>query len=355
MTFSEADGGGGRARNGFHPRAKLIWRCAELLNSSALNLSDDESTRDDRVAAPCRRGLPWRQPSPHPCSTSIHHLCALSLPAGARSEAAGCELQAHGPLAPNDPRAEEIELTPLPTTTPSGPHDQPSSAATPAPATTPASSSLHSPSAAPFYPSAGRGKALRWADGSPTSEGSAASYRDVLLRASPPRVPALTPTPAPAPSPTPAPPARSVHDRLGPHVRPGHRPARCRGRTELVHGLPVRLEGAGYRRPGRPLARRVEDEGPGRCRSYGVFHQRRHARHHRARHGSSSPRTPDPPDCDNDGFTTVVGKRSRRRRRQRLTQYGGKARSPPVEDSAPRRRPEQEGRCLNCLSANHLL
>lgn len=83
---------------------------------------------------------------------------------------------------------------------PSGPHDQPSPAATPVAATTAAPISALtsgrpriSLSAVPFYPSGGRGKELRWADVSPASVGSpcrtAVSYRDVLLRASPPPVP----------------------------------------------------------------------------------------------------------------------------------------------------------------------
>nr|CAB3462882.1 unnamed protein product [Digitaria exilis] len=101
-----------------------------------------------------------------------------------------------------------------------GPHDHPSSAATPASATTP----RLSPSAAPFLPSVGRGKAQRWADGSPASVASSSpgassppdSYRAALLRPSAP-APAPVRDPPPVPAPTPAP----VRDPALPRPRPG--------------------------------------------------------------------------------------------------------------------------------------
>ncbi|KAF8652082.1 hypothetical protein HU200_063028 [Digitaria exilis] len=85
---------------------------------------------------------------------------------------------------------------------PAGPHDHPSPAATPTTVTSPAPHpfSKLSPAAPPFHPTAGCGKELRWADGSPTSASSSAvapSYHDVLLRPSPPREPAPAPPPAP--------------------------------------------------------------------------------------------------------------------------------------------------------------
>lgn len=127
--------------------------------------------------------------------------------------------------------------------------------------------------ATPFYPSGGRGKALCWADGSPASEDSPghaiASYRDVLLRVSPvrdlvqasPPAPTCTRTSTRAQPQAPAP-HRSVHDRLSPREEPcGRRPARCRGRTELILGLPLGCQEFGPRRRDSRL-NRVAHERP---------------------------------------------------------------------------------------------
>ncbi|KAF8669927.1 hypothetical protein HU200_051109 [Digitaria exilis] len=80
-----------------------------------------------------------------------------------------------------------------------GPHDHYSMAAIAEPASTP--DRRLSPAAPPFFPSVGRGKALRWADGSPASE---ASYREALRHPPSPRAPAppTPPTPRPALLPT---------------------------------------------------------------------------------------------------------------------------------------------------------
>lgn len=194
-------------------------------------------------------GEPRQEPRPSPASPpAAGHLA----PPTTDPEPPHPDLLPYSPLAPSQPQTTEIKLA----KESSGIHISPP-AATPAPATT--SARRLSPSAAPFFPSVGRGKAQRWVDGSPSSTASSspvASYRDALLRPSPPRVAAPTPpsTSVTEVAPPPPPAHRSVHDRPGARVEPGRRPARRRGRTELLHGLPHRGDRAGTRNRGRRYA-----------------------------------------------------------------------------------------------------
>ncbi|CAN6343308.1 unnamed protein product [Urochloa humidicola] len=245
--------------------------------------------------------------------------------------------------------ARSRSRSPLPSP---GPHCRPSPSVTPAPATTshsptprasdlgaPSPSSL-SPDAAPFYPSGGRGKELRWADELPEEDDDLsprASYREVLMRQA---MAGSTRSQAAAPSPSPVPVATSAPSRTDPPEgkRDGRRPSdsarsgrhrqRRRGQMRLVHGLPLR-------RPDPEQSR-------GRLRSVVV----------QPRPVATAQRAASPPPVDADGFTKVLSRRERTARRRRQRQRQRQHMPPPP----PKRiRPEMAGRCLNCLSYKHML
>nr|CAB3486213.1 unnamed protein product [Digitaria exilis] len=192
-------------------------------------------------------GEPRQEPRPSPASPpAAGHLA----PPTTDPEPPHPDLLPYSPLAPSQPQTTEIKLA----KESSGIHISPP-AATPAPATT--SARRLSPSAAPFFPSVGRGKAQRWVDGSPSSTASSspvASYRDALLRPSPPR-------------------------------------------SSLAA---VRRDAAAE--PSSFTASLTVETGQGL-----------------ATVDAATPPVVQPL-CDAEGFTTVVGRRSRRRRRQRLAQ-----------------------------------
>ncbi|KAF8658860.1 hypothetical protein HU200_059354 [Digitaria exilis] len=156
-----------------------------------------------------------------------------------------------------------------------------------------------------------------------------ASYRDVLLR------PSLSPSiamAAPVPKQSMASGRRPVHDRLGPQTRHGRRSVKRRGRTELVHGLPVRRAGPAPRRSARLAL-------PWRCPAGG--------------------------EADADGFIPALSILSRRRRKQRLAQQG-EARPPQQQPPPSRTRTGLEGlthfvwqcklptRCFRCHGFWHV-
>ncbi|TVT98160.1 hypothetical protein EJB05_56538, partial [Eragrostis curvula] len=181
-----------------------------------------------------------------------------------------------------------------------------------------------SPDAQPFFPreySVGRSKERRWLDSSPSSAGDSPARRRAPSPAPVDEAELAIPSTGPQRAAPSSAPESGVHARLSravPAAAPS-RAARRRGKTHLVHGLPLRRPDDAPARP-RPTLRSV----------------------------LVRPEKPATPLVDDEGFQLVQSRRARRRK--------AKAAEPPRPPPAAghgRIPPFLAGKCLNCMSGTH--